>query len=80
MQLVAEHRMARAIQEQIGHFLEGFHEFIPHGLISLFDETELELLMSGVPDLDVKDWIDNTEYSGYDCKKYLCSFVSMFLG
>ena len=57
--------MARAIQEQIGHFLEGFHEFVPHGLISLFDETELELLMSGVPDLDVKDWIDNTEYSGY---------------
>ena len=56
--------MARAIQEQIGHFLEGFHEFVPHSLVSLFDELELELLMSGVPEIDLRDWMDNTEYSG----------------
>ena len=56
--------MARAIQVQIGHFLEGFHEFIPHGLISLFDEHELELIMSGTPEIDLEDWKENTQYSG----------------
>ena len=25
-----------------------------------------ELLMSGLPDIDVEDWEKNTEYSGYD--------------
>ncbi len=28
--------------------------------------TFQELLMSGLPDIDVEDWEKNTEYSGYD--------------
>jgi E3 ubiquitin-protein ligase HACE1 len=67
VQLVTEMRMTQAIGHQIKSFREGFHEIIPHSLISLFDEYELELLMSGLPDIDVDDWERNTEYSGaYD--------------
>ena len=33
--------MTQAIGAQIGSFLEGFYEIIPHELISLFDEYEL---------------------------------------
>lgn len=67
VQLVTELRMTRAIQPQINAFLQGFHMFIPPSLIQLFDEYELELLLSGMPEIDVNDWIKNTEYtSGYE--------------
>uniref|UniRef100_A0A3P9JW09 E3 ubiquitin-protein ligase HACE1 n=1 Tax=Oryzias latipes TaxID=8090 RepID=A0A3P9JW09_ORYLA len=66
VQLVTELRMTRAIQPQINAFLRGFHTFIPPSLIQLFDEYELELLLSGMPEIDVEDWFRNTEYtSGY---------------
>ncbi|XP_078398616.1 E3 ubiquitin-protein ligase HACE1 isoform X2 [Cetorhinus maximus] len=67
VQLVTELRMTRAIQPQINAFLQGFHLFIPPSLIQLFDEYELELLLSGMPEIDVADWKRNTEYtSGYE--------------
>ncbi|XP_061674921.1 E3 ubiquitin-protein ligase HACE1 isoform X4 [Syngnathoides biaculeatus] len=67
VQLVTELRMTRAIQPQINAFLQGFHTFIPPSLIQLFDEYELELLLSGMPEIDVQDWCRNTEYtSGYN--------------
>ncbi len=43
----------------------GFHEIIPAELISIFNEQELELLISGLPDIDVDDWKSNTEYHNY---------------
>ncbi|XP_072535829.1 E3 ubiquitin-protein ligase HACE1 isoform X1 [Salminus brasiliensis] len=70
VQLVTELRMTRAIQPQINAFLQGFHTFIPPSLIQLFDEYELELLLSGMPEIDVMDWKRNTEYtSGYDTEE-----------
>ncbi|XP_051573978.1 E3 ubiquitin-protein ligase HACE1-like isoform X1 [Myxocyprinus asiaticus] len=70
VQLVTELRMTRAIQPQINAFLQGFHTFIPPSLIQLFDEYELELLLSGMPEIDVMDWKRNTEYtSGYDLQE-----------
>ena len=34
-------------------------------MISIFNEQELELLISGLPDIDVDDWKNNTEYHNY---------------
>ncbi|XP_066264211.1 E3 ubiquitin-protein ligase HACE1-like [Branchiostoma lanceolatum] len=70
VQLVTELRMTRAIQPQINAFLQGFHAFIPCSLVQLFDEYELELMLSGLPEVDVEDFEKNTDYnSGYtaDC-------------
>ncbi|XP_064628050.1 E3 ubiquitin-protein ligase HACE1-like [Lineus longissimus] len=64
-QLVTELRMTRAIQHQIDYFLSGFHLFIPASLVQMFDEYELELMLSGIPEIDVADWKSNTEYNGY---------------
>ncbi|XP_044475509.1 E3 ubiquitin-protein ligase UPL2-like isoform X2 [Mangifera indica] len=63
--LVAEHRLTTAIRPQINAFLEGFSELIPRELISIFNDKELELLISGLPDIDLDDMRANTEYSGY---------------
>lgn len=35
------------------HFCEGFHQSVSPNLISIFDENELELLLSGIPDIDI---------------------------
>lgn len=43
----------------------GFHDIIPEDLIAIFNEQELELLISGLPDIDVDDWKANTEYTNY---------------
>ncbi|KAF0392672.1 E3 ubiquitin-protein ligase HUWE1 [Gigaspora margarita] len=63
--LVTEQRLTLAIKDQIENFLAGFHEIIPAHLISIFNEQELELLISGMPDIDIDDWKNNTEYQNY---------------
>ncbi|KAI3685937.1 hypothetical protein L1987_79606 [Smallanthus sonchifolius] len=63
--LIAEHRLTTAIRPQINAFLEGFNELIPRDNISIFNDKELELLISGLPDIDLDDMRANTEYSGY---------------
>ena len=65
VQKVAEYRLYMSIKQQVDAFLIGFHEVIPQGLIAIFNEQELELLISGLPEIDVDDWKNNTEYSGY---------------
>lgn len=52
--LIAEHRLTTAIRPQINAFLEGFNELISRDLISIFHDKELELLISGLPDIDCK--------------------------
>ncbi|KAJ2806658.1 E3 ubiquitin-protein ligase tom1, partial [Coemansia guatemalensis] len=64
VRLVTEQRLYRAIKDQINAFLTGFHDVIPKDLIQIFNEQELELLISGMPDVDVDDWRNNTEYHG----------------
>ncbi|VDN50091.1 unnamed protein product [Dracunculus medinensis] len=44
--------------------VKGIHDLIPSNLLSIFDPNELELLMCGLQDIDVKDWKDNTLYKG----------------
>lgn len=46
-------------------FLEGFYDIIPKRLISIFNEQELELLISGLPNVDIEDLKANTEYHKY---------------
>lgn len=65
VRLVTEQRLTNSIRSQIDAFLEGFHEVIPRSLIQLFSEQELELLISGLPDIDVDEWKNNTELQGY---------------
>ena len=65
-QLITELKMTKAIQQQINYFLEGFYDVIPFHLISIFNEFQLELLLSGVPSIDAEDWKKNTILNGYD--------------
>jgi len=57
--------MTGAIRKQLNAFLEGFYDIIPKRLISIFNEQELELLVSGLPNIDIEDLKSNTEYHKY---------------
>ena len=63
--LVCQHRMTTAIEKQIKAYLEGFHDMVETDLISIFNAKELELLISGMPDIDIDDLKRNTNYNGY---------------
>lgn len=63
--LVADHILTNAIRPQITAFLEGFNELVPKELVSIFNDKELELLISGLPEIDLADLKANTEYTGY---------------
>lgn len=65
VRLVCQEKMIGSIRQQINAFLEGFYSIIPKSLISIFNEQELELLISGLPDIDIEDLKANTEYHKY---------------
>jgi len=65
IKLVCQMKMTGAIRKQLSAFLEGFYDIIPRRLIAIFNEQELELLLSGLPDINIDDLKANTEYHKY---------------
>lgn len=65
IRLISHHSMTSAIRSQIVNFLDGFYSIVPVELISFFSPTELELLISGLPEIDIEDLRVNTEYHQY---------------
>lgn len=62
--LVIKWRFVSRVEDQMKKFMEGFSELIPHNLIQIFDERELELLMCGLGEIDINDWRKHTNYRG----------------
>jgi E3 ubiquitin-protein ligase HUWE1 len=62
VQLMVEHRLAKQIADQIKAFVDGFHELIPQREIALFRPDELDLLICGVPEIDIDDLLRNCEF------------------
>lgn len=63
--LVANHRLNYQIRGQGRHFLRGFQKLIPKEWIDMFNEHEIQLLISGsLESLDIDDLRLNTNYSG----------------
>lgn len=56
------HRMLDSVRPQLEQLLKGLYEVLPPDLLSVFDYQELELLLCGIPDIDVADWMRHTEY------------------
>ncbi|CAM9883286.1 unnamed protein product, partial [Choristocarpus tenellus] len=64
MELVMKHRLLMRMRDQLTAFLVGFYDVIPEALLSVFDFQELELLMCGLPTIELEDWQRHTEYVG----------------
>uniref|UniRef100_A0A6G1SJ99 HECT-type E3 ubiquitin transferase n=1 Tax=Aceria tosichella TaxID=561515 RepID=A0A6G1SJ99_9ACAR len=57
-------RLERGVREQTESLVKGFYEVIDPRLVSVFDARELELVIAGTAEIDVKDWRKNTDYRG----------------
>ncbi|KAH9766336.1 E3 ubiquitin-protein ligase UPL6 [Citrus sinensis] len=75
--LVSNHRLNFQIRQQSSHFLRGFQQLIQKDWIDMFNEHELQLLISGSLDsLDFDDLRQNTNYvGGYHSEHYV---IEMF--
>ncbi|CAN6467252.1 unnamed protein product [Victoria cruziana] len=63
--LVANHRLNIQIRQQSSNFLQGFQQLIQPDWISMFNEHELQLLISGSLDgMDVDDLCSTAHYAG----------------
>jgi E3 ubiquitin-protein ligase NEDD4 len=63
------YRMLDRTKSQITELMLGFFDIVPEPALTVFDPNELELILCGLPTIDMDDWIDNTIYSGiYEMK------------
>lgn len=60
--LMVKWKIERGMGEQMAQIIKGFDEALDLKMISLFDDRELELVIAGTADIDIKDWRQNTEY------------------
>eukprot|EP01035_Chromulina_nebulosa_P020157 gene20157-26170_t len=59
-----KYRLHDRIALPLSSFLRGLYDVIPEPLLAVFDFQELELLLHGLPNIDMDDWIRNAEYTG----------------
>lgn len=60
-----KYRMLGRIKQQATELLLGFFDIIPEAPLTVFDAQELELMLCGLPTIDMQDWKSNTNYTGF---------------
>lgn len=63
-QALLRYRVMERNKPQLTELLLGFFDVIPEVPLSVFDPKELEVILCGLPTIDVEDWKANTRYSG----------------
>lgn len=58
------YRMMDRTKPQLTELLLGFYDVVPEPALTVFDANELELILCGLPTIDMNDWRAHTNYSG----------------
>jgi len=58
------HRIFGRTLPQLTELLLGFYDVVPEPALAVFDAGELELVLCGLPTIDLADWKAHTEYMG----------------
>ena len=64
LEAIIRYRMFDRTMPQLTELLLGFFDVIPEPALTIFDANELELMLYGLPSIDLEDWQANTEYAG----------------
>lgn len=59
-----KYRLLKRVKLQTKEFLRGFYDVVPEPLLAVFNFQELELLLHGLPNINMEDWMAQTDYSG----------------
>jgi len=62
--LVINYRFVHRIKSQMDALKQGFRDIFPLEMVQVFDEKEVELLISGLGEINVEDWRTHTAYKG----------------
>jgi len=58
------YRLLSRVKGQLKELLKGFYDVVPEPLLAVFNFQELELLLHGLPNINMDDWIAQTDFSG----------------
>jgi len=58
------YRLMTCVQSQLTELLLGFFDVVPEPALTIFDCNELELVLCGLPTIDIADWQKYTAYEG----------------
>jgi HECT-domain (ubiquitin-transferase) len=64
LELILKYRMLEQTKPQIQELLLGFFDVVPEPALTVFDPNELELILCGLPTIDMDDWRSNTQLAG----------------
>lgn len=64
LELILKYRMLEANKPQIQELLLGFFDVVPEAALTVFVPSELELILCGLPTIDMDDWRSNTKLTG----------------
>ena len=62
---IGQMKMKEEINEEIEAFIRGFHLIIPAEFLDIFSPSELQLLIAGVPTIDLAEIKKHASYIGY---------------
>jgi len=70
---ICQMKMKEEMNEGLEAFLKGFHSIIPADLLTSFSTTELQILISGTPIVNLEEIKEHAVYNGYtkDCQVIL---------
>jgi E3 ubiquitin-protein ligase HUWE1 len=60
--LMVDHHLTAMVRDQVTHFCQGFHELISPAELAWFTPDELDLLICGLPEVDVADLRANCRF------------------
>ena len=63
VKLAIDFYLRRSIEKQTEEFISGFLDIIPRGHLSMFTAEELDLLICGVPEIDLDDLAKNIQFN-----------------
>eukprot|EP00919_Chromeraceae_sp_WS-2016_P019408 GHVR01046231.1.p1 GENE.GHVR01046231.1~~GHVR01046231.1.p1 ORF type:complete len:572 (-),score=96.33 GHVR01046231.1:34-1749(-) len=69
--LRTQFELIESVKQQQQRIMDGLYGVVPLSILKVFDFQELELLINGMPNLDIDDWKENTEYQGVYHKKHI---------
>ena len=74
-----KYRLLGRTRTQLTELFLGFFDVVPEPALTVFDPNELELMLCGLPEIDMADWQANTIYSGlYESKGRAHQSVNWF--
>jgi len=77
---VCEYEMKEEISEELAAFLKGFRLLIPQHFLDLFSPSEFQLLIAGIPDINMSEIRQHASYTDFEEDCNMVNWIWEILG